>query len=416
MLNWSGNVVFAAKRIRQPRTLAELQTLVAETRHLRAVGSRHSFSAIADSPGLLVDLSLAAEPPRIDAAAKTVTITGPTRYRELALALDAAGFALENLPSFTQLTVVGAIMTGTHGSGDAHQGLAASVVSLDIVGADGAVRTIARGQSEYDVGVVSLGALGVVARMTLAIEPSFTVRTDPFVDLPWPATREAFDAIMAAGDSVSLMTHWSSPAVEKVWVKTRTARGTRGEAALAQGASAAWDQVPALDDDLTPRLNPFRTDGPWHERLPHMRHDMEPGPIEQIQSEILVPRDKAIEAFAVLRRLAKDIDRTLIVGEVRTVKGDKFWMSPAYGADMVAFHFTWRKEPQAVDSITLRIEDNLRRLGGRPHWGKVMHSRPDQLASVYPRFEDFRDHVRFHDPEGKFRNPFLATHVFGGRF
>ena len=118
MLNWSGNVTFAAKRLRQPRSVEDLQALVSETPSLHALGARHSFSAVADSPGVLVDLSLIDAQPAIDVAARTVTVSGGTRYRELAQVLEAKGFALANLPSFTQLSVAGAIATGTHGSGD----------------------------------------------------------------------------------------------------------------------------------------------------------------------------------------------------------------------------------------------------------------------------------------------------------
>ncbi len=52
-------------------------------------------------------------------------------------------------------------------------------------------------------------------------------------------------------------------------------------------------------------------------------------------------------------------------------------------------------------------------LGARPHWGKIMHARPHQLATLYPKLPAFRELAESYDPSGKFRNEFLDEHVFG---
>ena len=92
---------------------------------------------------------------------------------------------------------------------------------------------------------------------------------------------------------------------------------------------------------------------------------------------------------------------------------DSLWLSPAYGDDCVAIHFSWQRELEAVAAMTAEIEAMLLPLGGRPHWGKIMHARSDQLAPLYPKLPEFRELARSYDPDGKFRNQFVDLHVFG---
>ena len=141
LTNWAGNLTYRAAAVHHPETVAQVQDLVARLPRVRALGTRHSFSAVADRPG--GDLvSLAALPPDItvDAAAMTVSVTGGTRYGELIADLHAQGFALHNTGSLPHISVAGATATGTHGSGDANGILSTAIVALEVVRADGACR------------------------------------------------------------------------------------------------------------------------------------------------------------------------------------------------------------------------------------------------------------------------------------
>ena len=172
-LNWAGNYRYTAAAIHRPRTLEEVQEVVAGASKIRALGSRHSFNAIADSPGSLISLEDLDPGIRIDPAARTVTVSGGTRYGTLAEKLESNGYGLPNLASLPHISVAGAIATATHGSGDANGNLATSVAALEIVAADGTVHRLGRGSSpDFDGAVVGLGALGVVTKVTLDIEPT----------------------------------------------------------------------------------------------------------------------------------------------------------------------------------------------------------------------------------------------------
>ena len=318
------------------------------------------------------------------------------------------------MASLPHVSIAGAIATGTHGSGDGLGNLATAVAALDIVRATGDVMTIRRGDPGFDGAVVALGALGIVTRVALDIEPAFSIRQDAFEGLAWASVLRNLDAIMSAGYGVSLMTSWSGPTVTRWWIKTRLEDGAPDAmpAARLGTAPAAQPSLRATPEAMQ-RLNPFGVAGPWSERLPHFRPEVEPGPAGHLQSEYMVPRTQATTAIARLRSIGERIDRHLWATEIRSMTGDRLWLSEAYGDDRIAIHFSWLPVPDAVAALTAEIEAMLLALGARPHWGKILHARAAELVPLYPKLPAFRDLARSYDPNGKFRNAFLDKHVLG---
>lgn len=414
--NWARNYRFTARRIHRPGSIDEVRRLVAAARQVRAIGTRHSFNGIADSEGDLIDLGGLDPRIEIDRERSSVTVGAGTAYGTLAARLQAEGYALHNMGSLPHISVAGATATGTHGSGDDNGSLSTAVRGLELVTAGGDLVEVARGTAGFEGMVVGLGAFGIVTRLTLDIQPSFVMQQDCFVDLPWRALLEQFEAVSAAAYSVSVMTKWTGSHAGRLWLKTRLEDGrARAVTAAHLGAAAApgGAAVPAgvgPDEGLTPFGG---VPGPWSERLPHFRHDRGPGVGDQIQSEYMLPRANAAAALAALRAIGPRIDALLHMTELRTVAADDLWLSGAYGHPTVAIHFTWKQEAAAVDALTREIEAMLLPLGGRPHWGKLIHAPAAQLAPLYPRLAEFRELARRRDPDGKFRNRFLGEHVFG---
>jgi xylitol oxidase len=223
--NWADNHTFSAARIHYPASVSELRKLVAGTLRIRAIGARHSFNGIADSPGELIDLGGIDPDFVIDQERRTVTVGGGTTYSTLAAYLQREDLALHNMASLPHVTVAGATATGTHGSGNRLGNLSTAVAGLEIVTATGDMVTVRRGDPDFDGMVVGLGAFGVVTRVTLDIQPSFDMRQDAFEGLAWETVLSSFDAVMSAGYSVSLMTMWSASTVTRLWIKTRLASG-----------------------------------------------------------------------------------------------------------------------------------------------------------------------------------------------
>lgn len=414
--NWSGNVAFSAPEVAQPQTIAELQQIVAGSRRVRAVGSRHSFNTVADSPDTLVSLSDLSTEAVVDAELSRVTVPAGVRFGEVYRALDAAGLALHNTGSLPHISVVGACATATHGSGVANGNLATAVSGLELVTADGEVRsTDATTDPDTFAGsVVALGCLGLVTRATLDVQPRFYMRQDVYDTLSFDAFEESSEELFAAGYSVSLFTLWQQRTFHQVWVKTRLAGDEPGRLPArlfgAVPADGPRHMIPGIDPVACTQQLGVR--GPWYERLPHFRLEFTPSVGAEIQTEYFIGREHAAPALRALEPLGDRMADILLVSEIRTVAADEMWLSPAYRRDSVAFHFTWTRDQPAIDALLPEIEARLEPFEPRPHWGKAFTMSPELVASRYPRLADFRALAESLDPEGRFRNPFTDTFLF----
>jgi xylitol oxidase len=325
---------------------------------------------------------------------------------------------LANLASLPHISIAGAVATGTHGSGDGVGTLATAVTGLELVTANGELVVVAREShpDDFDGMVVSLGALGIVTRVTLRVEPAFEVAQTVFDDVPLDAVLAHYDELTATGYSVSGFLPWAGDGVQ-VWVKQRVPRHSSGgfepvsELLGRRPADGPRHPVPGVATEATTEQH--GVPGPWFERLPHFRLAFQPSAGDEIQSEFLVPRDRAVEAFEAVRRLGPRIAPLLFISELRTMAADQLWLSGAYGRPTAAIHFTWHPDPAGVLAILPALEDALAPFGARPHWGKLFVSGAAELAPRYPRWNDFIDLARRWDPDSKFGNPFLAEHLFG---
>jgi xylitol oxidase len=410
--NWAGTHVFGAATLHRPTTREQLREIVARAPRVRVLGSRHSFSDIADSAELVSLEGLPADV-TVDHAAGTVSCSAALKYGELAPALAAEGVAVHNLASLPHISIAGAVATATHGSGDANGNLATAVRGLELLTSTGDVVTFSRGDPDFDGVVVGLGALGAVTRISLAIEPAFDVRQRVFEGLSWDALYEHFDAITASGYSVSVFTRWGE-SVDQVWIKSRVTEAPEQQRGELFGAVAATlDRHPILGLDpvnCTPQLG---VPGSWADRLPHFRMGFTPSNGEEIQSEYQVPRPHAVAAIQAVHALAGTLAPVLQVSEIRTIAADGLWMSPQYGQATIGLHFTWRREPEAVARVLVALEAALAPFRPRPHWGKVFLAGAATVAPCYERLADFARLAQRLDPRGAFRNAWLAERVLG---
>jgi xylitol oxidase len=413
--NWAGNYFYRASALHRPTSTEEVQELVAAADKIKALGSRHSFNDVADSPG--EQLSLEAMPAEltIDRAASTVTVSAGARYGAFAERLHDEGFAVHNLASLPHISVAGAVATGTHGSGDRNGNLPTAVAGLELVTADGSLVTVRRGDADFDGAVVALGALGVVTRVTLDIEPTYQVRQDVYENLAWATLGDHFDEITSVAYSVSLFTNWSDIGINQVWLKSRVDAGSTiaGEPSFLGATLAATQLHPLPDVSAESTTEQGGVPGPWWNRLSHFRLDFTPSKGEEIQTEYLLDRRHAVAAIEAIRALGPQIAPHLYISEIRTMKADELWLSPAYGHDTVAIHFTWKRE-DAVRGLLPSIDAALAPFDARPHWGKVYEIDASRFDSLYPRLAEFRGLADRLDPSGKFRNDYLRRTIFAG--
>jgi alditol oxidase len=419
--NWAGNLTYSTDNLQMPATVDAVRQTVKAATKMRALGSRHSFNAIADSRVEQVKLDRLTEM-TLDEKAKQVTVEGGVTYALLAPWLDARGYALHNLASLPGITVAGACATATHGSGLKNGNLATAVRGLELVKADGGLVHLDReGDGERFLGVVvGLGAAGVVTRTWLAVQPTYQVAQTVYQNLGFDELGRNFDAVFGSGYSVSVFTDWADHRATQLWVKRRLGTDFDGETIAWPetlfGATRAKEKLhPIGGHDATSCTEQEGIPGPWYDRLPHFRIGQTPSSGQELQTEYLVPYEHGIEAVLAVEKLHAQITPLLFVTELRVIAADDLWMSTAYERQSLAIHFTWKPEWDAVRALLPQIEAALKPFGPRPHWGKLFTIPGSEIARAYPRTAEFKAMLaREFDPAGKFRNEFLERNLYAG--
>ena len=414
--NWAGNFRYSTDNVYRPATVPEVQDAVRKCKQARALGTRHCFNRIADSTANQISVRAMNKVVSIDNQARTVTVEGGISYGQLCPALDAGGFALHNLASLPHISIAGACATATHGSGVKNGNLSTGVRAMEFVNANGDLVTLSRDQDgeRFEGAVVNLGALGIVTKLTLDVQPTYQMKQVVYRSLPLKELTDNFAAIEASGYSVSLFTDWQKENINQVWIKSRIDQsGTSAAPPEFYGAKLATRNMHPIDtltaENCTEQMG---VPGPWYERLPHFRMGFTPSAGQELQSEYFVPAEHAVEAIQAVFKIGDSITPHLFITEIRTIAADHLWMSPCYKQDRVAIHFTWKPEWDAVKQTLPLIEKTLAPYHARPHWGKLFTMPPDHLQSLIQRLPDFRALAKQYDPSGKFRNEFIEMNLY----
>ncbi len=416
--NWAGNILYSTDRLYTANTVEEVTTLVKKYKKLKTLGTRHCFNTIADSKDNFISLKPMNKVIGIDSAAQTVTVEAGINYGQLCPYLEGKGLALHNLASLPHISVAGACTTATHGSGLKNGNLSTAVRAIEFVSADGTVHTLQKDRDgeKFNAVVVGLGGLGVITKVTLAVEPTYQVRQDVYQHLPMAKLKDHFVEIEAAGYSVSLFTDWQSDTINEVWIKSKVIAGEKftyaGDFFGAKAATKNMHPIAALSaENCTEQMG---VPGAWYERLPHFKMGFTPSSGVELQSEYFVPRSHAVEAIQAIARLGKQIGPYLFITEIRTVDADNYWMSPCYNQPSVTIHFTWKQDWPNVQKLLPLIEKELAPFHAKPHWGKLFTMAPAHLASLYEKLPVFKQMLKEYDPTGKFRNDFLDKYIYAG--
>jgi xylitol oxidase len=417
LMNWAGNIEYSTERLLEADTLAQVQNIVKAQPKLKVLGTRHCFNRIADSHDVFLSLKPDDEALTLDTKAHTVTVSGRMTYGKLSPLLDAKGFALHNLASLPHISVAGSCSTGTHGSGEKNGNLATAVSALEIVTGTGEALHLSRQKDgeTFRAAVVGLGALGVVTKVTLDIQPTYSMRQYVYENLPMAQVKEHFDAIEASAYSVSLFTDWQQGRMNEVWIKSRVkdARPFDGPPEFFGAKRATRNLHPIAELSAENCTEQLGVPGAWYERLPHFRMGFTPSAGKELQSEYYVPRGHAVDAILAIERLRDQITPHLLISEIRAIAADDLWLSPCYRQPSVTIHFTWKQDWPAVGKLLPVIERELTPFNPRPHWGKLFTLPPAKLKAAYERMPDFVQLCEKFDPRHKFRNDFLNTNIFG---
>jgi L-gulonolactone oxidase len=419
--NWAGNQSCAPTEIRRPTSEAELVALVrdAAARGLRVkcIGAGHSFTPIACTDGVMVDLSGYGRVLSHDGEARTVTVEAGITLSALCEELDRRGLAMENMGDIAYQSIAGATATATHGTGWHFGNLSSRIVGLRLITGDGSILDAnPRDNPEVlDVARVGVGALGIVSTVTFQAVPAFRLhaieepmRVDEILD--------DFDGYMSSADHVEF--YWVP---HTGWALTKRNRRTdepaqpRGrvkelvnDELLTNVAFGALCRIGRWRPSLIPRLAkilPSTGSSEFTDRSD--RVFTSPRRVHFYEMEYGIPREAIPEALNRVRTLVDEAGIQLSFPvEVRVVAPDDIPLSTAHGrpTGYIAVH-VYRGTP--YDAYFQGVERIMDSYGGRPHWGKMHFQRAETLAPRYPRWDEFQALRARIDPEGRFTNQYL---------
>ena len=411
--NWSrGQTCAPAEHVR-PGSRAELAAAVANGRAVRVAGAGHSFSGGVPTDGTLLSLEGMDRVLDVDRGSGLVRAEEGISLHRLVRELHGHGLAFPNLGDIDVQSLAGALITGTHGTGARLGNLASGVEAMELVLADGSERVV-HGGDERRAARVSLGALGVVAAVTLRCVPSFRLHA---VDRPLPLddVLEALDEHVDGNDHFELFTFPHSPLA-----LTRTNNRTDAPSTLRR-RRLEWLKDIAMDNHAfwllnraararpaaIPRVN--RVMGRVASKRERVSESFDvfasPRLVRFEEMEYAIPRAHAAEAVRAAREILERHPVSFPI-ELRFSAGDDALLSPAHARETayVAVHVF---EGMAFEAPFREVEAVMRSLDGRPHWGKRSFLSAAELAPRYPRWDDFAAIRSQWDPEGRFVNDWV---------
>ncbi|MFC4078263.1 D-arabinono-1,4-lactone oxidase [Salinithrix halophila] len=424
--NWAGSVCCMPSDIIRPSTPDEAVELVRRAasrgQTLRAVGSGHSFTPLAETDQVLVSLDGIQGLIGIDAGARRASVRAGTKLAALGIALEEGGWAMENMGDIDAQTIAGAVSTGTHGTGIRFGTLSDQVEGVTLVTAEGEIITCSPDtKPDWLQGArLSLGALGLIIGVDLRVRPRYLLRME--------SRRMGLEEVLASLDHYKrehrhFEFFWFpyTDSVQakfldetKVPSKGRRWWGSFSRTVLENGVYWCLSESARYQPRLCAAVSRISARGiPTVKEIGMSRRVfVTPRKVRFCEMEYSIPADALPDVLREMKvRIEEERHSVHFPVECRFVRGEDIWLSPAYGRDSayVAVHMykgmEWRSYFRAMEEIFLRYE-------GRPHWGKMHSLEARDLEKLYPRWQDFQ-YLREHlDPRGLFLNPYLKR-IFG---
>lgn len=340
-----------------------------------------------------------------------VEVQAGIRLRELCRALEVHNLAMPNLGATATQSVVGAMATGTHGTGLALGAVATQIQAMRIIDSQGQVHVASPTENEelFRAARVGVGAVGIVSSITIKAVPQWKMKKfsldysleQLFVDLP------------------SLMKQYSR--LQWSWVPYTDSASVL----IREDVLDTADILPSgLDGGCWSNTQSTAecTDVSYKTLTDSLPHYLERSLYTEMEMFIPVEyTEAAVKDFIAFMDTVKDKHDPNITlsGMVRYVASDDIFMSPMYGRDTAVISFIVLGDKSVTGDQT-EFEMYARGLeeiceskyNGRPHWGKVNYATAQSIAKGYPDTMDKFNAIRSEmDPQGIFLNEYLQERI-----
>ncbi|WP_310529929.1 D-arabinono-1,4-lactone oxidase [Nocardioides sp.] len=422
--NWAGTEAARPRKVVTPDATVliqrEIEHAVAHRGTVKMMGAGHSFSGISAPVGTMLRPDQLVGIVSVDRDAMTVTVLAGTPLHVLNSELGRLGLSLHNMGDIAEQTIAGATSTGTHGTGGTVASLSAQIAAFTILSGHGEEITASPTsfRALYEFGRIGLGALGILTRITLFVEPLFALEAHE-QPTTWDAALATYDELTHEHHHVDL--YWF-PHTEQVLTKTHDRlaeldglrplsrwKHWRDDEFLSNTVFGMLTTIGTHAPATVPVLNQLSGNALSERSYSDISHRVFTSPrrVRFKEMEYAVPRAVGLEALREVRRLIESSGwRISFPVEIRTTPADDIPLSTASGRDSMylAFHVPAKADHTEYFAA---VEAVLRTYDGRPHWGKMHTLVADDLAAIYPRFNDFLTVREDMDPQRVFRNPYL---------
>lgn len=411
--NWSGGVSCNPAGRIAPASEEQLSDFLATTNGpVRPVGSGHSFTPLVPTDGHLIVIDRLAGLLGHDAANLKATLGAGSRLGDLGAILEAVGQSMFNLPDIDRQTLAGATATATHGTGIGFPCLSGYVTDLRLITPNGEVLDVGSQNADlFNAARVSLGALGVVTRMTVQNRTPYRLVAKNWVQ-PIEEVLENFDVSAASHRHFEMfpLTHSDyalTLSIDETDQPINNPPPSPEDAAAFGQAMAHWATLPPkerlpLVNGLAEQIQPTEAVDVSYKILSNIRNN------RFNEMEYSVPIQNGADCLREI--LATIIDKEVDVVfplEYRYVRRDDTWLGMSSGDEdhaAISIHRTASEDYRPYFDL---IEPIFWKYGGRPHWGKVHSLGAAQLGKLYPRFADFQKLRAELDPEDRMLNEHL---------
>lgn len=422
MKNWAGNLEFHPKSVLSPATTQEAQTLIKEqiqqNKKIRMRGSSHSWTGLIATDETYLHLDnlqgvIHAEPDK-----NLLTAYGGTKLKLFTEEAHKFNLALPNQGDVDHQSLAGSISTGTHGTGITLQSISNQLHGVKLINGLGDIIELdgEKHADEIKALSVSMGSMGLITEATVKMIPSYKLKVETFAE-------DMNESLMRYQDRLRNNRHlemfyfpvgdWSMVKLMNLSDEAPTASNKLGKLSdlvlenwLYEGLNilaGKTDSYKSLDKLMRKFVSQTHKINWSHLAFPTERT------VRFMEMEFNLPIEKFEMAFSEIKAsIKKHKFQTLFPIEIRFVKGDDLWLSPAYKRDSVYFavhtYITEDFAPYFAEMQTI-----FKRHGGRPHWGKWHSLTHDDLEKVYPKWQDFQNMRERFDPQGLWLNPHLRS-------
>ncbi|MFD5253594.1 FAD-binding protein [Streptomyces bobili] len=429
---WGRTAPTTARLIR-PRTYEEAVTAVRDSGARgsipRGLGRAYGDAA-QNAGGAVLDMTGLDQIHAIDVAGGSVLCDAGVSLHHLMEALLPLGWFVPVTPGTRYVTVGGAIGADIHGKNHHVSGsFSRHVVSLELLTADGTVRTVRPGTDLFDATAGGMGLTGVILTATVRLQPVATtlmcVDTERATDL---------DDLMARLTATDHRYRYSVAWIDLLARGTATGRAvlTRGDhaplAALpARARSAPLSfrpaRLPAAPKWVPEGLLTRRTVGLfnelWYRRAPLARrgelqrlsaffHPLDGVPHWNrvygrggfVQYQFVVGHGREETLRRIVGRIARRRCPSFLAVLKRFGDADPGWLSFPVPGWTLALDIP--ANLPGLGAFLDELDAEVAAAGGRVYLAKDSRLRPDLLTAMYPRLDDFRALRAELDPRGVF--------------